>query len=129
MFAHVVEQLGKLCCAQDARVILEKPFGNDLASARKLNDVLDLDGEMVGFDGIFSSPFGRISATGRARTEDSVRRPNILSAGKAVGLAARYREKRSPRVSRECNGRESFHSTENRRCFRWGLHAERSPST
>ena len=40
LFAHVVEQLGKLCCARDARVILEKPFGTDLASARKLNDVL-----------------------------------------------------------------------------------------
>ena len=40
LFAHVVEQLGKLCCARDARVILEKPFGTDLASARQLNDVL-----------------------------------------------------------------------------------------
>jgi glucose-6-phosphate 1-dehydrogenase len=40
LFAHVVEQLGKLCCAKDARVILEKPFGTDLASARKLNEVL-----------------------------------------------------------------------------------------
>jgi glucose-6-phosphate 1-dehydrogenase len=40
LFAHVVEQLGKVCCARDARVILEKPFGTDLASARKLNDVL-----------------------------------------------------------------------------------------
>ena len=40
LFAHVVEQLGKLCCANDARVILEKPFGTDLDSARTLNQVL-----------------------------------------------------------------------------------------
>jgi glucose-6-phosphate 1-dehydrogenase len=40
LFAHVVEQLGKLCSAQDARVILEKPFGTDLPSARDLNGVL-----------------------------------------------------------------------------------------
>ena len=40
LFTHVVEQLGKLCCAGDARVILEKPFGTDLASARKLNEIL-----------------------------------------------------------------------------------------
>jgi len=35
-----VEQLGNLCCAKDARVILEKPFGTDLASARNLNQIL-----------------------------------------------------------------------------------------
>jgi glucose-6-phosphate 1-dehydrogenase len=40
LFAHVVEQLGKLCCAREARVILEKPFGTDLASARELNKIL-----------------------------------------------------------------------------------------
>jgi glucose-6-phosphate 1-dehydrogenase len=40
LFAHVVEQLGKLCDAADARVILEKPFGTDLASARELNNIL-----------------------------------------------------------------------------------------
>jgi glucose-6-phosphate 1-dehydrogenase len=40
LFAHVVEQLGKLCSARDARVILEKPFGTDLPSARELNGVL-----------------------------------------------------------------------------------------
>jgi glucose-6-phosphate 1-dehydrogenase len=35
-----VEQLGKSGGAQDARVIVEKPFGNDLASALKLNQTL-----------------------------------------------------------------------------------------
>ncbi|MBV8572000.1 MAG: glucose-6-phosphate dehydrogenase [Acidobacteriaceae bacterium] len=40
LFALVVEELGKLCCVRDARVILEKPFGTDWASARKLNEVL-----------------------------------------------------------------------------------------
>jgi glucose-6-phosphate 1-dehydrogenase len=40
MFPVVVEQLGKSGCARDARVIVEKPFGRDLASARQLNQVL-----------------------------------------------------------------------------------------
>jgi glucose-6-phosphate 1-dehydrogenase len=40
LFGLVVEQLGKVCCAQSARVIVEKPFGTDLASARKLNQIL-----------------------------------------------------------------------------------------
>ncbi|MBV9038415.1 MAG: glucose-6-phosphate dehydrogenase [Acidobacteriaceae bacterium] len=40
LFGLVVEQLGKLCCAKNARVILEKPFGTDLASAQSLNQIL-----------------------------------------------------------------------------------------
>jgi glucose-6-phosphate 1-dehydrogenase len=40
LFGLVVEQLGKLCCAKDARVIVEKPFGTDLPSARNLNQIL-----------------------------------------------------------------------------------------
>ncbi len=36
MFATVVEGLGKSGCAKDARVIIEKPFGRDLASAQRL---------------------------------------------------------------------------------------------
>ena len=40
LFAKVVEQLGKSGCAKNARVIVEKPFGTDLASARKLNQTL-----------------------------------------------------------------------------------------
>jgi glucose-6-phosphate 1-dehydrogenase len=40
MFPVVVEQLGKSGCAAGARVIVEKPFGRDLASARSLNQVL-----------------------------------------------------------------------------------------
>jgi glucose-6-phosphate 1-dehydrogenase len=40
LFGLVVEQLGKLCCAKDARVIVEKPFGTDLPSAQNLNRIL-----------------------------------------------------------------------------------------
>ncbi|HWB85783.1 MAG TPA: glucose-6-phosphate dehydrogenase [Bryobacteraceae bacterium] len=37
LFVSVVEQLGKTKCAEGARVVVEKPFGHDLASARELN--------------------------------------------------------------------------------------------
>jgi glucose-6-phosphate 1-dehydrogenase len=40
MFGPVVEQLGKANCTNGARVIIEKPFGRDLASALKLNAIL-----------------------------------------------------------------------------------------
>jgi len=40
MFGTVVEQLGKSGCAKGARVVIEKPFGRDLASARDLNKIL-----------------------------------------------------------------------------------------
>ena len=40
LFATVVEHLGKSGCSRNARVIIEKPFGTDLASARKLNQTL-----------------------------------------------------------------------------------------
>src|SRR5262245_60589124 len=40
LFELVVEQLAKAGCTNDARVIIEKPFGTDLASARELNRVL-----------------------------------------------------------------------------------------
>ena len=40
MFPVVVEKLAKAGCAQDARVIVEKPFGRDLESARSLNATL-----------------------------------------------------------------------------------------
>jgi glucose-6-phosphate 1-dehydrogenase len=40
LFGTVVENLGKSGCAQGARVIVEKPFGRDLASARALNQIL-----------------------------------------------------------------------------------------
>jgi glucose-6-phosphate 1-dehydrogenase len=39
-FAPVVEQLTRSACARGARVIVEKPFGRDLASARELNEIL-----------------------------------------------------------------------------------------
>ncbi|MCC3779361.1 glucose-6-phosphate dehydrogenase [Streptomyces sp. UNOB3_S3] len=39
-FASVVEELGRTGLANGARVIVEKPFGTDLASARALNDTL-----------------------------------------------------------------------------------------
>src|SRR6202795_1198863 len=40
LFGAVVEQLGKSGCARGARVIVEKPFGRDLESARALNRIL-----------------------------------------------------------------------------------------
>ncbi len=40
MFPTVVEKLGQAGCARGARVIVEKPFGRDLASARSLNQTL-----------------------------------------------------------------------------------------
>ncbi|MBX3357702.1 MAG: glucose-6-phosphate dehydrogenase [Phycisphaeraceae bacterium] len=39
-FGTVVEGLAKAGCAADARVVVEKPFGRDLASARALNATL-----------------------------------------------------------------------------------------
>jgi glucose-6-phosphate 1-dehydrogenase len=40
LFPVVVENLAKAGCAENARVIVEKPFGRDLASARELNATL-----------------------------------------------------------------------------------------
>ncbi len=40
MFATVVEGLDKAQCTRQARVVVEKPFGRDLASARELNGIL-----------------------------------------------------------------------------------------
>ncbi len=39
LFATVIQSLGQAGLAQDARVIVEKPFGRDVASARELNAV------------------------------------------------------------------------------------------
>jgi glucose-6-phosphate 1-dehydrogenase len=39
-FAIVVEQLSKTGCTRNARMIIEKPFGRDLPSARELNAIL-----------------------------------------------------------------------------------------
>jgi glucose-6-phosphate 1-dehydrogenase len=40
MFAAVAEGLAQSGCAMDARVVVEKPFGRDLASARELHRIL-----------------------------------------------------------------------------------------
>jgi glucose-6-phosphate 1-dehydrogenase len=40
MFATVIEGLGKSSCARHARLVIEKPFGRDLPSARELNATL-----------------------------------------------------------------------------------------
>ena len=40
MFPTVVDGLGKLPCATDSRVVVEKPFGRSLASAQQLNRTL-----------------------------------------------------------------------------------------
>jgi glucose-6-phosphate 1-dehydrogenase len=41
LFGPVVESLGRSGSAQNARIIIEKPFGRDLESARKLNEILN----------------------------------------------------------------------------------------
>src|SRR5208283_5438143 len=41
LFPVVVKGLASSGCAKNARVILEKPFGRDLVTARKLNEALD----------------------------------------------------------------------------------------
>jgi glucose-6-phosphate 1-dehydrogenase len=40
LFPTVIENLGKSGCARQARVVVEKPFGRDLESARELNHVI-----------------------------------------------------------------------------------------
>ncbi len=40
LFGKVVEELARSGCSKGARVIVEKPFGDDLASARELNRIL-----------------------------------------------------------------------------------------
>src|ERR1700731_514521 len=40
LFTNVVESLAKSNCVKNARVIVEKPFGRDLASAQQLNAAL-----------------------------------------------------------------------------------------
>jgi glucose-6-phosphate 1-dehydrogenase len=40
VFPVVISLLGKSGCAKDARVVVEKPFGRDLPSARALNETL-----------------------------------------------------------------------------------------
>src|SRR6185295_2956927 len=40
LFELVVEQLAKADCTSGARVVVEKPFGRDLASAQELNRIL-----------------------------------------------------------------------------------------
>src|SRR5262249_43209853 len=40
LFGKVIEQLGASGCGQGARVVIEKPFGHDFASARDLNATL-----------------------------------------------------------------------------------------
>ncbi len=40
LFETVVTHIGQTCGGPGARLVLEKPFGNDLASARRLNTIL-----------------------------------------------------------------------------------------
>jgi glucose-6-phosphate 1-dehydrogenase len=40
MFPVVIDHLGSSGCARDARVIVEKPFGRDLASAKNLSETI-----------------------------------------------------------------------------------------
>jgi glucose-6-phosphate 1-dehydrogenase len=53
LFGEVVKQLKAAGCAEGARVVVEKPFGRDLASARTLNDTLHTafqDGDIFRID-------------------------------------------------------------------------------
>jgi glucose-6-phosphate 1-dehydrogenase len=43
LFGKVVGQLGASGCSKDARVVVEKPFGTDLASAQELNRILSAE--------------------------------------------------------------------------------------
>jgi glucose-6-phosphate 1-dehydrogenase len=40
LFETVIHRLGESGCAEGARIIIEKPFGHDLATARTLNEVV-----------------------------------------------------------------------------------------
>jgi glucose-6-phosphate 1-dehydrogenase len=40
LFGTVAEGLAKSGCAENARVVVKKPFGRDLASAQELNRIL-----------------------------------------------------------------------------------------
>jgi len=40
LFEVVVEQIARIGCTSGARLVLEKPFGTDLASARRLNGIV-----------------------------------------------------------------------------------------
>jgi glucose-6-phosphate 1-dehydrogenase len=40
LFPTVFEQLARACCQNNASVIVEKPFGRDLASSRSLNEIV-----------------------------------------------------------------------------------------
>jgi glucose-6-phosphate 1-dehydrogenase len=40
LFEKVIQQLASSGCAKNARLIIEKPFGNDLASAQELNRIV-----------------------------------------------------------------------------------------
>jgi glucose-6-phosphate 1-dehydrogenase len=40
MFGPVAEHLAKVCCPEEVRLVVEKPFGRDLASAEELNRIL-----------------------------------------------------------------------------------------
>src|SRR5262249_61311166 len=40
LFGDVVQALARSGCAKQARVVIEKPFGHDLASAQALNETL-----------------------------------------------------------------------------------------
>jgi len=40
LFAPAIEQLARSGCAKEGRIIIEKPFGRDLASAKNLNRIL-----------------------------------------------------------------------------------------
>jgi len=59
MFPVVIDHLGSSGCAKDARVIVEKPFGRDLASAQVLSSTIH-----TVFDAVDDGPYSTIHDTG-----------------------------------------------------------------
>ena len=89
LFGAVIEALGKSGCADGARVVIEKPFGHDLASARELNATLH---------SVFPEPASSASTTTSARrrsrtcsSSDSPTRSSSRSGTATTWTASRSR--------------------------------------
>jgi len=64
LFGFVTQALHNSGCATDARIIVEKPFGRDLASARLLNDTLHT--VLCGITDLSHRPLFRESGSGKS---------------------------------------------------------------
>ena len=102
MFGTVVEALGKSGCARDARVIIEKPFGHDLESARALNATLHSV-----FPETPSSASTTIWARARSRTCSSSASPTPASSRSGIATTSRASRSRWPSRSASPGGASS----------------------